>query len=103
MRLPRIALRCLGNIRQFVYPCATGQRGRSGSGYMSKLSWHEIRQRAIQFSREWKDARDERAEAQTFWNEFFDVYGVRRRTVAAFEDPVKTLRIASCVTTQLKT
>lgn len=59
---------------------------------MLKLSWQEIRQRAIQFSREWKDARDERAEAQTFWNEFFDVYGVRRRTVAAFEDPVKTLR-----------
>ncbi len=59
---------------------------------MSKLSWNEIRQRAIQFSNEWKDARDERAEAQTFWNEFFDVFGVRRRTVASFEEPVRSLK-----------
>ncbi|MDZ4861626.1 MAG: DNA methyltransferase [Candidatus Hydrogenedentes bacterium] len=59
---------------------------------MPKLSWNEIRQNAIQFSREWQDARDVRAEAQTFWNEFFEVFGVRRRTVAVFEDPVKSLR-----------
>jgi len=59
---------------------------------MSKLSWNEIRQNAIKFAREWQNARDERAEAQTFWNEFFDVFGVRRRTVAVFEDPVRSLR-----------
>ena len=59
---------------------------------MSKLSWNEIRQRAIQFSREWKDAINENAEAQTFWNDFFDVFGVKRRTVASFEEPVKSLK-----------
>jgi hypothetical protein len=56
------------------------------------LSWNEIRQRAIDFSRRWSTAERERAEAQTFWNEFFEVFGVRRRTVASFEEPVRNLR-----------
>lgn len=55
------------------------------------LSWNEIRQNAIAFSHYWADASRERAEAQTFWNEFFEVFGVRRRTVAAFEEPVHNL------------
>lgn len=59
---------------------------------MTALSWNEIRQRAIQFSRDWENATDERAEAQTFWNEFFNVFGIKRRTVAAFEEPVKSLK-----------
>ena len=56
------------------------------------LSWNEIRQRAITFSKNWSDASRERAESQTFWNEFFDVFGIRRRTVASFEEPVRNLR-----------
>jgi len=59
---------------------------------MATLSWNEIRQRAIAFSREWADATSERAEAQTFWNEFFEVFGIRRRTVASFEEPVKNIK-----------
>ena len=59
---------------------------------MPSLSWNEIRQRAIQFSRDWEDVREERAEAQTFWNEFFDVFGMRRRTVATFEERVRTVK-----------
>ncbi|MCX7048489.1 MAG: class I SAM-dependent DNA methyltransferase [Candidatus Sumerlaeota bacterium] len=59
---------------------------------MPALSWNEIRQNAIHFSREWKGAQDERAEAQTFWNEFLQVFGIRRRTVASFEEPVKSLK-----------
>ncbi len=31
----------------------------------------------------------ERAEKQTFWNEFFSVFGIPRRAVASFEEPVK--------------
>ena len=58
---------------------------------MPALSWNEIRQRAIRFSREWEGVTSERAEAQTFWNEFFQVFGIRRRTVASFEEPVKHL------------
>ena len=56
------------------------------------LAWNEIRQRAISFSRHWSDASRERAEAQSFWNEFFDVFGVRRRLVATFEEPVRNLQ-----------
>ncbi|MCX7044639.1 MAG: class I SAM-dependent DNA methyltransferase [Candidatus Sumerlaeota bacterium] len=59
---------------------------------MPALSWNEIYQRAVLFSREWKGISDERAEAQTFWNEFFQVFGIRRRTVASFEEPVKSLK-----------
>ncbi len=55
------------------------------------LSWNEIRQRAITFSRNWREGGRERAEAQTFWNEFFDVFGIRRRIVASFEEPVRGL------------
>ena len=56
------------------------------------LSWNEIRQRAITFSREWSGAQRERAEAQTFWNEFFQVFGKSRRAVASFEEPVRNLK-----------
>ena len=59
---------------------------------MPPLSWNEIRQRAIQFSREWSEEYNERAEAQTFWNELFNVFGVSRRTVATFEEKVKSIK-----------
>lgn len=59
---------------------------------MPALSWNEIRQRAIHFSRDWKGVRDERAEAQTFWNEFFQVFGLSRKHLASFEEPVKSLK-----------
>ena len=43
------------------------------------LALNEIKDRALAFSREWKGERSENAEAQTFWNEFFNVFGVSRR------------------------
>ncbi len=55
------------------------------------LSWNEIRHRAIGFSREWATAVRERSESQTFWNEFFLVFGFPRKKVALFEEPVKKL------------
>jgi hypothetical protein len=55
------------------------------------LSWNEIRHRAIAFSKEWRGETREAAERQSFWNDFFNVFGVRRRTVASFEEPVKKL------------
>ena len=59
---------------------------------MPNLSWNEVRDRAIKFSHEWADAKSERRESQTFWNEFFEVFGIRRRSVATFEEPVRNLR-----------
>lgn len=56
------------------------------------LSWNEIRDRAVAFSREWKDATSERAEAQSFWNDFFQVFGLTRRRVAVFEKQVSIAR-----------
>ncbi|MGC1482626.1 MAG: type IIL restriction-modification enzyme MmeI, partial [Candidatus Acidiferrum sp.] len=55
------------------------------------LSWNEIRHRAIAFSKEWTGVKSERAEKQTFWNEFFNVFGIQRRAVASFEEPVKRI------------
>ena len=53
------------------------------------LSWNEIRDRALQFSREWADESSEDAEAKSFWDAFFTVFGVTRRRLASFEEPVK--------------
>jgi hypothetical protein len=56
-----------------------------------RLSWNEIRARASHLASEWKDAHYEKGQAQTFYNEFFEVFGVTRRRVATFEEPVKNL------------
>ncbi len=56
-----------------------------------RLSWNEIRTRAAGFAREWADAAYEKGETQSFYNEFFDIFGVRRRTVARYEEHVQRL------------
>ena len=58
---------------------------------MPNISWNEIAHRALLFSRDWQTAHREQADKQTFWNEFFNVFGVPRRTVASFEEPVSRL------------
>ena len=56
-----------------------------------RLSWNEIRTRASKFVREWADAAYEKGETQSFYNEFFELFGVRRRSVARYEEHVKKL------------
>ena len=56
-----------------------------------RLSWNEIRTRAADFVREWADETYEKGETQSFYNEFFDIFGVRRRTVARYEEHVQRL------------
>ncbi len=58
---------------------------------MPRLSWNEVRTRAIKFSREWSDANSERSDKQTFYNEFFEVFGIRRASIATFEANVRNL------------
>ncbi len=53
------------------------------------LSWNEIKTRAIGFANEWADEASEDAEAKSFWDAFFNVFGVNRRRIASFEVPVK--------------
>ena len=56
-----------------------------------RLSWNEIRARAARFADEWRDAAYEKGETQSFYNAFFDIFGVRRRTVARYEEHVQRL------------
>ena len=56
-----------------------------------RLSWNEIRVRAAAFSKDWKDAAYEKSETQTFYNEFFSIFDVKRQSVARYEEHVKKL------------
>ena len=56
-----------------------------------RLGWDEIARRAKAFAEDWKDARYEKGETQSFYNDFFEIFGVRRRTVAVYEQRVKLL------------
>ena len=56
-----------------------------------RLSWNEVRVRAAAFAREWQDEHYEKGETQSFYNEFFEVFGVRRRSVGRYEAHVKKL------------
>ncbi|MGO8755440.1 MAG: class I SAM-dependent DNA methyltransferase [Gallionellaceae bacterium] len=56
------------------------------------LSWNEIRNRAHEFSKRWEGESSERAEAQSFWNDFFRVFGIERKRVAIFEKQVEITR-----------
>lgn len=55
------------------------------------LNTNEVRARAAEFAREWKDASYESGEKQSFYNDFFEVFGMKRRQVATFEEPVRKL------------
>lgn len=56
-----------------------------------RLQWSEIRARAAEFAERHKQARYEKGETQTFYNDFFDCFGVSRRQVAAYEQRVRNL------------
>lgn len=54
-----------------------------------RLDWNDVRARAAKFADDWKDAHYERGDTQTFYNEFFELFGVTRRRLASFEYGVK--------------
>ena len=56
-----------------------------------RLSWNEIRVRAARFVEAWQDASYESGETQSFYNDFFEVFGVARRSVARYEEHVRKL------------
>lgn len=56
-----------------------------------RLQWSEIRARAAEFAERHKSAHYEKGETQTFYNEFFDCFGVRRQQVATYEQRVRNL------------
>ena len=56
-----------------------------------RLSWNEVRVRAAGFAQEWWNTVRERSETQSFYNDFFEIFGVKRRSVARYEQHVKKL------------
>ena len=56
-----------------------------------RLSWNEVRARAAAFAEDWKDAANEKGDTQSFYNAFFRVFGVQRRSVARYEAHVAKL------------
>ena len=56
-----------------------------------RLSWNEIRVRAATFAQKWADAGYEKGETQLFYHDFFAIFDVSVRRVAAFEEPVRLL------------
>lgn len=49
----------------------------------------QLQTAAQNFAAYYKDQTDERREKDTFWNEFFAIFGIDRKNVAHFEYPVK--------------
>jgi hypothetical protein len=64
-----------------------------------RLDWNDIRARAAKFASEWQEALaldpatkgNERKHSQTFWNEFFELFGMTRKRLASFEHGVNLL------------
>lgn len=52
------------------------------------LSWNEIKERAIAFSKKWEGTTDENADAKPFLIDFFSIFGVSDRRVNSFEHRV---------------
>lgn len=55
------------------------------------LSWNEIKDRALNFSKEWANTTNEEADAKPFLVEFFNVFGISSKRVSTFEHKVKKL------------
>ncbi len=52
------------------------------------LSWNEIKERALNFSKEWANTFNEEADAKPFLVEFFNVFGISSKRVSTFEHRV---------------
>jgi hypothetical protein len=88
----------------FSFPSATCEGGKSTTWERNKdnnkliikdksmiLSWNEIKDRALNFSKEWADTSNEEADAKPFLVEFFNIFGISRKRVATFEHRIKKL------------
>jgi type II restriction/modification system DNA methylase subunit YeeA len=58
------------------------------------LSWNEIKDRAMHFSKEWEGTSNEKADAKPFLDAFFEVFGVPRKKIGTFEHKVKKINDA---------
>ena len=58
---------------------------------MQRLGWDVIKTRATRFAADWTGPRDEKRDTQTFYNEFFAIFGVDRKRLATYEMRVELL------------
>lgn len=58
--------------------------GNSGA-QLARVPLSVIRRRVDSFAADYRDARSEVSDSQTFWNDFFAIFGLSRRQVATFE------------------
>ncbi len=56
-----------------------------------RLSWNEIRARAAAFATEYAGITREHAETSSFYDDFFNIFGVKRRSVAIYQRRVQKL------------
>jgi len=56
-----------------------------------KLSWNEIKARAIYFAEDWKNKGYEKGQTQIFYYQFFQLFGMNVVRFATFEEPVRKL------------
>jgi hypothetical protein len=74
---------CLPNKRTLGW----AEHPRFGLAHAPRLERHQGPRGEIRG--DWNGAQYERGETQTFYNEFFELFGVTRRRVASFEHGVK--------------
>jgi len=58
---------------------------------MTVPDWKNIRARAARFAKDWADAHYEKGQTHTFYNEFFQLFGVSSRRFLSFEVAVKKM------------
>ena len=66
------------------------------------LSWNEIKTRAHAFSKEWQQESAEDAEAKSFWDNFFNVFGISRKRMASFAHALKEHMMLKGVSDKIK-
>lgn len=59
------------------------------------LSWNEIKDSTLKFSKEWKDTTIEKTDTKPFFDDFFDVFGITPKKIETFEHRVKKLSDAN--------
>lgn len=59
------------------------------------LSFNEIRTRAAKFAKDWENAHYENGQTQTFYNEFFEVFGKARKNVAVYEKQLISVHLTN--------
>jgi hypothetical protein len=52
---------------------------------MSNISWNEIQDRAVEFASRWEGETYEKGEAQSFWSDFLNIFGIDRRRQKIYE------------------